>query len=96
MYGEDGQGCQCAVRDSVATGERLTTKALPAARQGAARRLCNRPGRSGGIWETKKIAAIAEVPQRGMAPHLWRAEPVEWAANPTGCVDPQHLDGRND
>ena len=37
-------------------------------------------GRSGGIWETKKIAAIAETHNAEMAPHLY-AGPVEWAAN---------------
>ena len=37
-------------------------------------------GRVGGIWEAKKIAAIAEVFNVQLAPHLY-AGPVEWAAN---------------
>jgi len=66
----------------VATGERLTTKAEFARvlREGAATILQPALGRSGGIWETKKIAAMAEVYNAQMAPHLY-AGPVEWAAN---------------
>ena len=71
-----------AVRIPVATGERLTTKAefAPILRSGAAAILQPALGRSGGIWETKKIAAMAEVYNAQMAPHLY-AGPVEWAAN---------------
>lgn len=71
-----------AVRIPVATGERLTTKAefAPILRAGAAAILQPALGRSGGIWETKKIAALAEVYNAQMAPHLY-AGPVEWAAN---------------
>ncbi|MEK0162406.1 mandelate racemase/muconate lactonizing enzyme family protein [Phaeobacter sp. A36a-5a] len=70
------------VRIPVATGERLTTKAEFAAvlRAGAAEILQPALGRAGGIWEVKKIAAIAEVFGAQMAPHLY-AGPVEWAAN---------------
>ena len=66
----------------IATGERLTTKyefynvlniAAPAIVQPAL-------GRVGGIWETKKIASIAEVFGAQVAPHLY-AGPIEWAAN---------------
>lgn len=66
----------------VATGERLTTKAefAPILRQGAATILQPALGRSGGILETKKIAAMAEVYNAQMAPHLY-AGPIEWAAN---------------
>ncbi len=66
----------------VATGERLCTKAefAPVLRQGAARILQPALGRTGGIWEAKKIAAMAEVYNAQMAPHLY-AGPVEWAAN---------------
>lgn len=66
----------------VATGERLTTKAefAPVLRQGAATILQPALGRSGGILETKKIAAMAEVYNAQIAPHLY-AGPVEWAAN---------------
>ncbi len=34
----------------------------------------------GGIWEAKKIAALAEAHNALMAPHLY-CGPVEWAAN---------------
>jgi L-alanine-DL-glutamate epimerase-like enolase superfamily enzyme len=66
----------------VATGERLTTKAefAPILREGAASILQPALGRVGGIWEAKKIAAMAEVYNAQMAPHLY-AGPVEWAAN---------------
>ena len=71
-----------AVRIPVATGERLTTKAEFAAvlRTGGAKILQPALGRAGGIWEAKKIAAIAEVYNAELAPHLY-AGPVEWAAN---------------
>lgn len=71
-----------AVRIPVATGERLTTKAEFAAilQAGAAEILQPALGRSGGLWETKKIAAIAEAYNAQVAPHLY-AGPVEWAAN---------------
>lgn len=66
----------------VATGERLTTKAdfapLLAAR--AVSIVQPATGRSGGLWETKKIAALAEAAGAQVAPHLY-AGPVEWAAN---------------
>ncbi|SLN49482.1 D-galactonate dehydratase [Pseudoruegeria aquimaris] len=66
----------------VATGERLTTKAefAEVLRQGAATILQPALGRSGGLWETKKIATLAEACNAQMAPHLY-AGPVEWAAN---------------
>ncbi|MCZ4352317.1 mandelate racemase/muconate lactonizing enzyme family protein [Roseovarius aestuarii] len=66
----------------IATGERLTTKAefAPILRDGAAKILQPALGRAGGIWEVKKIAAMAEVYNAQMAPHLY-AGPVEWAAN---------------
>ncbi|UWR23239.1 mandelate racemase/muconate lactonizing enzyme family protein [Sulfitobacter sp. S190] len=71
-----------AVRIPVATGERLCTKAefAPVLRAGAATILQPALGRVGGIWEAKKIAAMAEVYNAQMAPHLY-AGPVEWAAN---------------
>jgi L-alanine-DL-glutamate epimerase-like enolase superfamily enzyme len=71
-----------AVRIPVATGERLTTKAefAPVLREGAAAILQPALGRAGGIWEMKKVAAMAEVYNAQMAPHLY-AGPVEWAAN---------------
>jgi len=71
-----------AVGIPVAAGERLCTKAefAPVLRQGAASILQPALGRAGGIWEVKKIAAMAEVYSAQMAPHLY-AGPVEWAAN---------------
>lgn len=71
-----------AVPIPVATGERLTTKAefAQVLRGGAATILQPALGRAGGIWECKKIAAMAEVYNAQMAPHLY-AGPVEWAAN---------------
>ncbi len=71
-----------AVRIPVATGERVTTKAEFAQilKTGAATILQPALGRAGGIWEMKKVAALAEVYNAQMAPHLY-AGPVEWAAN---------------
>lgn len=66
----------------IATGERLTTK-YEFARvlaSGAASILQPALGRSGGIWEGKKIAALAEVHYAQIAPHLY-CGPIEAAAN---------------
>ena len=71
-----------AVRIPVTTGERMTTKAEFATllQTGGAAILQPALGRAGGIWEMKKLAAIAEVFNAQMAPHLY-AGPIEWAAN---------------
>ena len=71
-----------AVRIPVATGERLSTRAEFATllRTGGAEILQPALGRAGGIWEGRKIAALAESFGAQMAPHLY-AGPVEWAAN---------------
>ncbi len=71
-----------AVRIPIATGERMTTKTEfgMLLRTGGASILQPALGRSGGILETKKIAAIAEIFNAQVAPHLY-AGPVEWAAN---------------
>ena len=71
-----------AVNIPVATGERMTTKAEFGAvlRTGGAAVLQPALGRSGGIWETRKVAAMAEAFNAQLAPHLY-AGPVEWAAN---------------
>jgi len=71
-----------AVRIPLATGERMTTKAEfgTLLRTGGAAILQPALGRSGGILETKKIAALAEAFGAQVAPHLY-AGPVEWAAN---------------
>ncbi|MCR9127056.1 MAG: mandelate racemase/muconate lactonizing enzyme family protein [Rhodobacteraceae bacterium] len=71
-----------ALTTPIATGERLTTTTefAQVLRAGAARILQPALGRSGGIWETRKIAALAEVFNAQVAPQLY-AGPVEWAAN---------------
>ncbi|MFC0160306.1 mandelate racemase/muconate lactonizing enzyme family protein [Mameliella alba] len=71
-----------AVRIPVATGERLTTRAEFATllRSGGAKILQPALGRAGGIWEMRKLAAMAESFNAEMAPHLY-AGPIEWAAN---------------
>ncbi len=76
----------------IATGERLTTKSeFAAALRAGVSILQPALGRSGGILETKKIAAIAEVFNAQLAPHLY-AGPVEWAANIQLAANiPNHL-----
>lgn len=65
----------------IATGERLTTRAeFAQALQHGAAVLQPALGRAGGLWEGRKIAALAETAGAQMAPHLY-AGPVEWAAN---------------
>jgi galactonate dehydratase len=66
----------------IATGERLTTK-YEFARVlncGAASILQPALGRVGGLWEAKKIAALAEVHYAQVAPHLY-CGPIEALAN---------------
>jgi L-alanine-DL-glutamate epimerase-like enolase superfamily enzyme len=60
----------------------MTTKAEFAAvlKTGGADILQPALGRAGGIWEVKKVAAIAEVFNAQLAPHLY-AGPIEWTAN---------------
>jgi len=71
-----------AVRIPIATGERMTTRAEFATllRTGGAAILQPALGRAGGIWEMRKLAAMAESFNAQMAPHLY-AGPIEWAAN---------------
>ncbi len=71
-----------ALRIPIATGERLTTKAEFATLLRTAGATIMQPalGRAGGIWEMKKMAAIAETFNAQVAPHLY-AGPIEWAAN---------------
>ena len=66
----------------IATGERLTTKYEFARvlNLGAASILQPALGRVGGLWEAKKIAAIAEVHYAQVAPHLY-CGPIEALAN---------------
>lgn len=66
----------------IATGERLTTKTEFARliEMRAAAILQPDLGRSGGIWETKKIAAMAEAWHVSVAPHCY-CGPIVAAAN---------------
>jgi len=70
------------VRIPLATGERLTTKTEFGLllRAGGVKILQPALGRLGGILEARKLAAIAEIFNAEIAPHLY-AGPVEWAAN---------------
>jgi len=64
----------------VATGERLTTKMeFHQALKAGVSILQPDIGRSGGIWETKKIAVLAEVFNAQIAPHIY-CGPVAHAA----------------
>jgi len=64
----------------VATGERLTTKVeFHEALKAGAAILQPNVGRSGGLWETKKIAAVAELYNAQIAPHIY-CGPVAHAA----------------
>lgn len=69
-----------ATRIPVATGERLTTKMeFHAALEAGVRILQPDIGRSGGIWETKKIAMMCELYNAQIAPHIY-CGPVAHAA----------------
>lgn len=76
-----------STRVPIATGERMTTKAEFATllKTGGAAILQPALGRVGGIWEARKIAAMAEAFNAEMAPHLY-AGPIEWAANLHLCT----------
>ena len=64
----------------VATGERLTTKLeFHQALKAGVSILQPDIGRSGGIWETKKIAMIAELYNAQVAPHIY-CGPIAHAA----------------
>ena len=71
-----------AVRIPLATGERFCTKSEFATvlRTGGAKILQPALGRLGGILEGRKLAAIAEVFNAELDPHMY-CGPVEWAAN---------------
>ena len=73
---------QRALDIPIATGERFTTKIefSEVLKSGGASIIQPALGRAGGIWETKKTSAIAEVFNAQVAPHLY-AGPIEWAAN---------------
>ena len=73
---------QSALSIPIATGERFATKMefAEVLKSGGASIIQPALGRAGGIWEMKKAAAIAEVFNAQVAPHLY-AGPIEWAAN---------------
>ncbi len=76
----------------VATGERLTTRVEfhQALRAGAA---IVQPdiGRSGGIWETKKIAGLTELFNAQIAPHIYCGPVAHAAAAHVGFSSPSFL-----
>jgi len=76
----------------VATGERLTTRVEfhEALKQGVA---IVQPdvGRSGGIWETRKIAALAELFNAQIAPHIYCGPVAHTAAAHIGFSCPNFL-----
>ncbi len=76
----------------VATGERLTTKMeFHAALKAGVSILQPDIGRSGGIYETKKIAALAEVYNAQVAPHIYCGPVAHAAATHLGFSIPNFL-----
>lgn len=76
----------------VATGERLTTKQeFHQALQAGVSILQPDVGRSGGIWETKKIAQIAELYNAQVAPHIYCGPVAHAAAAHVGFSSPSFL-----
>ncbi len=76
----------------VATGERLTTRIeFKAALDAGVRILQPNVGRSGGIWETKKIAAMAETYNAHLAPHIYCGPVAHAAAAQLGFSCPNFL-----
>jgi L-alanine-DL-glutamate epimerase-like enolase superfamily enzyme len=71
-----------AVRIPLATGERLcgVSEFTQVLRAGGAAICQPALGRLGGLWEGRKLAAVAQAFGAQMAPHLY-AGPVEFAAN---------------
>ena len=76
----------------IATGERLTTKVeFHQALRAGVSVLQPDIGRSGGIWETKKIAIIAEVFNAQVAPHIYCGPIAHTAAAHVGFSSPNFL-----
>jgi galactonate dehydratase len=76
----------------VATGERLTTKIeFHQALQAGVSILQPDIGRSGGIWETKKIAMIAELYNAQIAPHIYCGPIAHAAATHVAFSSPAFL-----
>ncbi len=76
----------------IATGERLTTRfEFHRVLQAGARILQPDVGRSGGIWETRKIAALAELFNVQIAPHIYCGPIAHAAAAHVGFSSPNFL-----
>jgi len=76
----------------VATGERLTTRAeFHAALKAGVSILQPDIGRSGGIWETKKIAVMAELYNAQIAPHIYCGPIAHAAATHVAISSPSFL-----
>ncbi len=76
----------------VATGERLTTRMeFYQALKAGVSILQPDIGRSGGIWETKKIAVIAELFNAQIAPHIYCGPIAHAAAAHVGFSSPNFL-----
>lgn len=76
----------------IATGERLTTRReFHAALEAGASILQPNVGRSGGLWETQKIAALAELYNAQIAPHIYCGPVAHAAATHLGFSLPNFL-----
>jgi len=76
----------------VATGERLTTKLeFHEALKAGVSILQPDIGRSGGIWETKKIAILSELYNAQVAPHIYCGPIAHAAAAHVGFSSPSFL-----
>jgi galactonate dehydratase len=76
----------------VSTGERLTTKMeFHAALKAGVAILQPDIGRSGGVWETKKIAVMAELYNAQIAPHIYCGPIAHAAAMHVGFSCPNFL-----
>tara|TARA_Y100001970_G_scaffold63557_1_gene81397 strand:- start:6950 stop:7921 length:972 start_codon:yes stop_codon:yes gene_type:complete len=76
----------------IAAGERLTTrKEFHDALRVGVRILQPNVGRSGGLWETKKISAIAELFNAQVAPHIYCGPVAHAAATHLGFTLPNFL-----
>lgn len=76
----------------VAAGERLTTRSeFHTALQHGVSILQPNVGRSGGLWETRKIAAMAELFNAQVAPHIYCGPVAQAAAAHLGFTCPNFL-----
>ena len=81
-----------STRIPVATGERLTTKMeFHQALKAGVAILQPDIGRSGGIWETKKIAMLAELYNAQIAPHIYCGPIAHAAATHVAFSSPAFL-----